>query len=643
MLGGHSVLCQELVGYSLIFHPDRYVSQSLTVDGKVIRVRAYENIIDVAHPVDTAYEKINIYIPEEYFEGKSVNGYTAVTAPIFYPNTVGGYMPAVPATAVRPAGGAGGAGGLPPGGPGGMLPPGGAGASGGLPPGGPGGVPSSGAAAGPGGMSPPGEMPPLGGTDGTGGAGGSGGSGGAGGTSGPGGAGEPGGPGGQPNAVAVALSKGYVVASAGARGRTTHDAGGLYTGKAPADVVDLKAGIRYLKYNDSRMPGDANKIISNGTSAGGAMSVLLGATGDNPDYEPYLRSLGAADASDDIFAVSAYCPITNLDHADMAYEWQFNGINTFEKRGFFPGAGPGGSGGNFGGNGNPGRNGNQGGNGNLGENGNPGNPAGPGGNAGGGSGGRGASAGANGGGSGGNGDAGGNGNTGGNGNAGGNENTLSAAQIEVSNQLKKQFPTYLNSLHLRAKDGTLLVLDGDGNGSFKELVESYVLASAQKALAAGKDLSKLSWLKIDDGRVTDLDFDAYLRYMQRMKTPPAFDALDLSAGENQLFGNATTDKQHFTEFSSRHSTVKASTADAAAVKMMNPLYYIGEAQTTTARHWRIRHGTKDKDTGLAVPVILATYLQNKGFDSDLELPWDRPHSGDYDLDALFRWIDSICK
>jgi carboxylesterase type B len=90
------------------------------------------------------------------------------------------------------------------------------------------------------------------------------------------------------NTVVIALSHGYVVASAGARGRSNQDVSGKYYGKAPAGLVDLKAGVRYLKYNDAIMPGDANKIISNGTSAGGAMSALLGATGDNPDYLPFL-------------------------------------------------------------------------------------------------------------------------------------------------------------------------------------------------------------------------------------------------------------------------------------------------------------------------------------------------------------------
>jgi len=46
---------------------------------------------------------------------------------------------------------------------------------------------------------------------------------------------------------------------------------------------------------------------------------------------------------------------------------------------------------------------------------------------------------------------------------------------------------------------------------------------------------------------------------------------------------------------------------------------------------------------LAIAVILATYLQNNGSDVNLKLPWDRPHSGDYDLDELFKWVDGICK
>lgn len=69
-------------------------------------------------------------------------------------------------------------------------------------------------------------------------------------------------------------------AGEGARGRTLRDAAGTFIGKAPVAIVDLKAAVRYLRFNDDRMPGDAKKIISNGTSAGGALSALLGASGN---------------------------------------------------------------------------------------------------------------------------------------------------------------------------------------------------------------------------------------------------------------------------------------------------------------------------------------------------------------------------
>ena len=136
----------------------------------------------------------------------------------------------------------------------------------------------------------------------------------------------------RPNAALVALSRGYVVAAPAIRGRTTQDAAGTYVGKAPAFIVDYKAAVRYLRHNQALLPaGDTEKIISDGTSAGGALSALLGATGNSPDYAPYLSAIGAADERDDIFASMDYCPITNLEHADMAYEWMFSGVNEYHQ------------------------------------------------------------------------------------------------------------------------------------------------------------------------------------------------------------------------------------------------------------------------------------------------------------------------
>ncbi|MFF5183766.1 subtype B tannase [Streptomyces sp. NPDC000345] len=122
---------------------------------------------------------------------------------------------------------------------------------------------------------------------------------------------------------ALALAAGYVVVEPGARGRTLVDANGTYYGTAPAAIVDLKAAVRYLKANKGRVPGNVDRIVSSGVSAGGALSALLGASGDSPLYHPYLEEIGAADASDAIFASGDWCPITDLEHADAAYEWNW--------------------------------------------------------------------------------------------------------------------------------------------------------------------------------------------------------------------------------------------------------------------------------------------------------------------------------
>ena len=139
-----------------------------------------------------------------------------------------------------------------------------------------------------------------------------------------------------------------------------------------------------------------------------------------------------------------------------------------------------------------------------------------------------------------------------------------------------------------------------------------------------------------------MDFAAYAKAAGRQKTPPAFDALDLSSGENQLFGDTHQDTRHFTAYSATNSAVKgAGKADADTIKMMNPLNYIDDK--TAPVHWRIRVGTKDRDTSHAIAAILTAKLRNSGKNVDMAMPWGVPHSGDYDLDELFAWMDSIVK
>ena len=472
---------KETTDASLRFNPEKYELRSVVYNGKTVQYRAYENIVYVSKPVDTKYESMNIYIPAEYFENRTVNGYSAKTAPIFFPNGVGGYMPAEPGTLASP----------------------------------------------------------FGNTD-------------------------------TPGASLTALADGLVVAAPGARGRTTKDASGSYTGKAPACIADLKAAVRYLRYNDKNMPGDAEKIISNGTSAGGALSALLGSSGNSKEYEPYLKAIGAANARDDIYAASCYCPITNLEHADAAYEWVFNGHNDYSKmlitqmtdyhieRKEIQG-------------------------------------------------------------------------------------TLSAGQMQASGDLASLFPAYVNSLMLKAPDGTALTLNADGSGSFREYAASFIIASAQKQLDSGTDMSKYTFLTVSGNTVTGIDFNAYISYIVRMKLPGAFDSPAADNAENSLFGDTATDTKHFTAYALENDTAGAPMTDAALIRIMNPMNYIGAAGAKTAPYWRIRHGTKDRDTSLAVPVILAAELRNKGFSVDFSMPWDIPHSGDYDLGELFSWIHSITK
>ena len=106
---------------------------------------------------------------------------------------------------------------------------------------------------------------------------------------------------------------GFVLAVPGARGR---DAG------APAGVTDFKAAIRYTRYNEGLVPGNMNAIFTEGMSGGGAQSAVIGATGNNSLYEPYLQEIGALEGiSDSVMGSMCWCPITNLDTADAAYEW----------------------------------------------------------------------------------------------------------------------------------------------------------------------------------------------------------------------------------------------------------------------------------------------------------------------------------
>ena len=477
---------------TLTFDINNYESMTGTVDNKEIKYRAFEYIPYVSNPIDIDQQYINIYIPEEYFNNGTVNGYNTQTAPIFMPNNVGGYMPSQP-------------------------------------------------------MAPKVENN-------------------------------------KPNSALYALSRGYVVASPATRGRTNKASDGNFIGKAPAVIVDLQAATAYLHANDATMPGNAKRIITNGTSAGGAVSLLQGATGNTSDYQPYLQALGAATASTDVYASSAYAPITNLDAADMAYEWSYNGITSFNKvtigQGELPQA-------NVGGAPTPMQRSVQ-------------------------------------------------------------RVNLTNDDVAYSDLLKSHFPDYVNNLQLRDRTGVILKLDKKGNGTFKQYVKSFIIDAANKAKSNGADLSRYSFLLLDKntGLVKDIDWDAYNSFTSRSKVPGAFDSRSNDSGENSLFGTSTSDTNHFTITAALHDTTPNNDVyveNAKIVTMMNPMNYLGSPSATNAKYYRIRYGTSDSNTSVAIPLIVGTRAQNLGYSVDMATPFGVDHAGDYDLQDLFNWMDSIVK
>ncbi|NDR52499.1 subtype A tannase [Actinomyces sp. 565] len=133
--------------------------------------------------------------------------------------------------------------------------------------------------------------------------------------------------------VAAYMEADFIYVQAGLRGKdSTTDAA---PGNAPWGVTDLKAAVRYLRYNAAALPGNSEQMYVFGHSGGGAQSAVMGASGDCALYTPYLEALGAATTgtdgavlSDAIAGAMCWCPITSLDAANPAYEWNMGQFAT---------------------------------------------------------------------------------------------------------------------------------------------------------------------------------------------------------------------------------------------------------------------------------------------------------------------------
>jgi len=71
--------------------------------------------------------------------------------------------------------------------------------------------------------------------------------------------------------------RGFVIAS------VTHRS--AFTAKAPAFLVDVKTAIRFLRANAAEYDIDKTRVCAWGTSSGGNTALLLGMTGDAPEFE----------------------------------------------------------------------------------------------------------------------------------------------------------------------------------------------------------------------------------------------------------------------------------------------------------------------------------------------------------------------
>ncbi|MFI1994863.1 subtype B tannase [Actinoplanes sp. NPDC020271] len=400
----------------------------------------------------------------------------------------------------------------------------------------------------------------------------------------------------------AALEAGYVFVDVANRSRGMVGAAGDWPGKAPAAVVDAKAAVRYLRLNDAKMPGSAERIIVNGTSGGGALASILGAAGNSPDYLPYLARIGAAGITadgrstirDDVFAINAYCPITDLGHADLSYEWLYNVLGTRTE---------------------------------LGQNNLPAAasaiaaqfPA--------------------------------------------YERSLGLG-LDATNLLDvikgeviRSAETYLKAdpaNTIPPLGGTFVIVSGGPPGqppTTKSYVNDWIDVNAATGKVRFVDMKK---------------YLAFVATQAALKTTPAFDALGVdgkvtSRAETDLFGPADQRYLNYTAYRWDHNDVagdgsglddtgltraqyirKSSTTVDDQVRLIDPMSFIG-TPADTAPYWYVRAGTRDRDTSFIVPINLSRALAaDRQVNSvNFRLAWNQPHAGNYDVPEAMAWIADV--
>ena len=425
--------------------------------------------------------------------------------------------------------------------------------------------------------------------------------------------------------IGVALKKGWVIVSYGARSRGNGaTVEGEYLGHSPSTMTDTKAAIRYLRFNRKALPaGDTERIVITGTSGGGALSTVIAASGNNKDFLPSLYEVGAAGVTrnpdgtfsseegigDNVFAVVSYCPITDLGHADAAYEWLYKDVRKalyLAGKMNYPFA---------------------------------------------------------------------------------DEASINKASDYLSNiyaeyidtlGLKDENGEALTSTNLSAFIERLmrheidLTLGDIGAERMAADVEQEIrrrgpMGGGQNAGAA-QHRENNGWIRFNSDGSYDYDLQKHLYYLAlytALKPAPSFSNIGLygiQMNEDDLFGARDEQYCPFNPYSwdndargnkvgkddtgmtwEEYMATDAGKALALQAKMTCAMDYIIENESDTAPHWYVRHGMDDRDTSFAVEATLFASIMNspRVKSHNVGFSWLKPHSGDYDIPEAWSWLESI--
>lgn len=409
---------------------------------------------------------------------------------------------------------------------------------------------------------------------------------------------------------AYALKRGFVIVSYGCRSRNNGATGDLYLGHSPATMVDTKAAIRYLRANRENLgAGNTDRIIVTGRSGGGALTAVIAASGNSPDYFEGLFEVGAAgikqnedgsyvsdpEIGDNVFAAVAYCPITDLGHADGAYEFTYS---TTREKLFSDG--------------------------NLDY----------------------SSAGVT------------------NEQIMANSKALKTDYIKYvdSLKLKKKDGSLLSGENLEAAIQELLRAELD------DAIAEFGVDRMRKDLAECKWQN--DWLKLNDDGSYEYDYTSHLYFVAmntKLKIAPAFSNMGLDykgeRNEDNLFGFKNDPYSPFNFLSWNNDVIKnevgkddtgldwdiylktdAGKKLAAEIKMTSPMEYLAsETNGESAPYWYVRYGMRDRDSSFAVETVFYHGMINDESikDVNFEFAWLEPHSGDYDVPEAFAWLDKV--